>query len=329
MRSPERIRADFQLLSERHGAPRFFFADDALPPAVVQSLAREGLGTKEPLHWQAELRWDALCEEQVQGLAHGGARNLVFGLESGSQRVLRRMRKGSPLSHARKLILRCTREGIGVNLQCFLGFPGETLADAAATLRFLDEVRGPTTTVSCGLFELQKGSLVWRDPASFGKRIKRVDPAEDLTTRFEYEPQRGRAARLRLIDRIHRRFEPKAPQLRCGIHAHALLHLSAGVSAAPPATPVPAPLTQPLSTGPGDPLSLTGKPRREPTVIAFSLEHPTCVSIGPVAAAILRACDGHTRASDLLAALPRPARPRVRRVLRQLARLGLISVGGG
>lgn len=335
-RSAERIREDLRLLAQRHRTRCLFFADDALPRSVIRSLARDGTGTAERLHWQAELRWDGLREDEVEGLARSGARNLVFGLESGSERLLRRMRKGARLDHALKLVARCAKEGVGVNLQCFLGFPGETRADAAATLRFLEQARGAGITVSCGLFELQKGSPVWRDPAAFGVRIRRAGSADDLATRFEYEPQRGRRRRLALIDRIRRGFEPAAPQLRCGIHAHALLYLSSGDGVAPPSFPVRLALNEPLSAAPGsahrvfpwDPFSLADKPCRQPTALAFSLERPTCASIGRVGAAILRACDGRTRAADLLATLPRPARDRVHRVLRQLARRGLIAFPG-
>ena len=93
------------------------------------------------------------------------------GFESGSQRTLAAMRKGADLGRAERILARCRELAIGTNLQCFLGFPGESRADALATLRFLERVRGPHVTVSCGLFELQKGSPLHADPGRWNVRV--------------------------------------------------------------------------------------------------------------------------------------------------------------
>lgn len=174
-RPPAQVLSDVDTLAARHGARHFFFADDALPRSFVRAVTA-GAAPATPVHWQAELRWDVVHQEELAALAAAGARNLVFGLESGSPRTLESMRKGADLDRAERLLGRCRELGVGTNLQCFLGFPGESRADAVATLRFLEKVWALRVTVSCGLFELQKGSPSTRGPSSGASGSRRLAP---------------------------------------------------------------------------------------------------------------------------------------------------------
>jgi hypothetical protein len=332
-RSAARVRADMAELRRRHRARLFTFGDDALPRAVAADLAQ---GPETAGFWQAELRWEAADgPERVAGLGRAGARNLIFGLESGSEEVLRRMAKGASLRRARSVLDACDQSRIGVNLQCFLGFPGETRAQALETFRFLERSATPRTTVSCGLFELQKGSPLWRTPEAFGIEVVPPAPGRDLSARFEYRPHAKALGREQLQQRIERRFACGAPQLRCGINAHALIYLALAPSpaAVSPAWTEPAPTVTPALL-PGtavrrfswDPDSLHRgqRPVRRPVTLAFSLERGRVMALGELAAALLRHSDGRTPVPDLLTGLDAPARRKVLRAFQLLAARGLL-----
>lgn len=337
--TPEVMR-DLERLGARHGVRLFTFGDDALPREFVGDMA-EGCSVPPGVKWQAELRWEALAEPgRTEGLARAGACNLIFGLESGSEEVLRLMRKGASLDRARRVLASCARAGIGVNLQCFLGFPGETRAQAAATLSFLNEVAGPCTTVSCGLFELQKGSPIWRDPGAHGIRVVTPPAGSDLPFRFEHRPHAGRAYRTRLITRIIRRATALAPQLQCGISAHSLVYLAH--VPVPDREPERASISSRSACEPSDPLTVAsgaschvfawdpdslgeGKtPRRRPSCLAFSLEYGRVMALGEVASTLMHYADGATRLGDLLPALSPRERRRVRSSLRALVSRGIL-----
>jgi hypothetical protein len=163
-------------------------------------------------------------------LASAGARNLVFGLESGSDEILRSMNKGGSVARARDVIVACENAGIGVNLQCFLGFPGETRAQSVQTLSFVHAMKGVYTTVSCGIFELQKGSPVWQRPSAYGVTIVPPEEAEDLLVRFEYTPFPDANYRRQLVCQAEKCAAARAPQVHCGISAHALAYIASGAT---------------------------------------------------------------------------------------------------
>jgi radical SAM superfamily enzyme YgiQ (UPF0313 family) len=95
-RSPQNIVAEMKLLHERAGADLFLFQDEFFVSgkrqvmAFCDELSRTGL----KLEWKAFGRVNLVDEEMMRAMAACGCLELRFGIESGSDRVLRIIRKG-------------------------------------------------------------------------------------------------------------------------------------------------------------------------------------------------------------------------------------------
>ncbi|MBM4321046.1 MAG: B12-binding domain-containing radical SAM protein, partial [Deltaproteobacteria bacterium] len=125
-------------LHAEHGARHFFFTDEALPPGPLRQMAKQVAAEQLPFRWFGEIRLDrGLQPPDLALLAAGGCRMLVFGLESGHPRTLDAMRKGIELDHADLLLRACVEQGIAVHLWLITGFPGESEAEAKASLDFV------------------------------------------------------------------------------------------------------------------------------------------------------------------------------------------------
>lgn len=90
------------------------------------------------------LRWVAnaiihpgLTPDVLRKMADAGCKKLIFGIESGSQRVLGLMKKKYRIEDARRVIQDAAEAGIGVTCNFMFGFPGETEDDFAETLDFI------------------------------------------------------------------------------------------------------------------------------------------------------------------------------------------------
>jgi hypothetical protein len=310
------------------------FGDDAVPPRILRALAAEARRDRRPFYWQAEVRWDALATNLTCALARAGARNLVFGLESGNADVLKRMRKGASLAHAQRILNGCKRAGIGVNLQCFLGFPGERITQALDTLQFVRRHTGAGVTVSCGEFVLLKGSPLWRDRAALAPLLPSGVSAQELAVQVACRPRYGRSRQRRFIKRIEALTRANPPQLGCGINAHALIYLA---SEDRRQGKEPAFCFDPCGTIrltshatwrclAWDPSSFArGTPRRKETTVAFCLDSAVMLVLGPIAHYVIRACMRPISGQALLAGLETPERGLVLRKLRGLARKGLLE----
>lgn len=113
--------------------------DDGRTRAICEEILRRGL----------KVRWK-LCagtkvetmrgEETVELMARAGCRYVSISPESGSERVLKAMRKPFDLGHALRLTRRMRRAGIRVQACFVLGFPGEEDSDREATRRAAREL---------------------------------------------------------------------------------------------------------------------------------------------------------------------------------------------
>ncbi|MFH1618300.1 MAG: radical SAM protein, partial [bacterium] len=130
---------------ERFGATLFRFADSTLTsrPEEAEALCRALACEKLPVEWSCYARVDNLAARPSLAAAmHStGCRWISFGIESGSDDILRAMRKG----FSRRDILegvRLAREaGLKVHCNFLIGFPGETRRTVDETLEVMDICR--------------------------------------------------------------------------------------------------------------------------------------------------------------------------------------------
>ncbi|WP_092344179.1 B12-binding domain-containing radical SAM protein [Desulfuromusa kysingii] len=156
-------------LSARYKATTFHLTDNAIPPSILQSLVQRKADLKE-IAWFGFVRFESVLAdpEFVQQLAQTGCRMLQLGLESGSQKVLDRMRKGVRLEMAAKILTNLSAAGISSYIYIMLGTPGETEADAEMTLNFLEEHAEKIGFLNISIMNLPRGSGLLEDLDLYG-----------------------------------------------------------------------------------------------------------------------------------------------------------------
>jgi hypothetical protein len=181
-------------LNARHGARLFDLTGEVVSLRNLMNLGREVESRGLSVGWQAPSRLDTpLGRRGARGLYAGGCRRLMFGLESGCERVLRLMDKGIDLERARRILGSCEAAGIALALYVLVGFPGETAEEARETAEFLlsEEKllrsRGLTLAFSC--FRLRRNSRVATAPGRYGVQV--LGPVGDASVSMRYESQRG------------------------------------------------------------------------------------------------------------------------------------------
>ena len=142
VRSCDRLCEEIDYLVTRYGAKQIFFVDDiflvqrANALEFCRSLARRQPG----LQWIAQMRADALDDEVAAEMAAAGCRRIYFGVESGSEAVLRRVRKGTDRESIRLGIESAKKAGIRVKTGWVFGLPG-TIDEQYESVAFMRELR--------------------------------------------------------------------------------------------------------------------------------------------------------------------------------------------
>lgn len=168
--SPEVLSEHVAAVVKATGATHAIFAVDVIRPSAAERFAEEFLERGITLLWQAETRPEGtlLTENRLRTLYRGGLRHLSFGIESCAQEVLDSMDKGTKVSNFAPLLKAMDQEGIAADLMLFQGFPGETEAQLAETVRFLrDHEQLLHRPVTFGEFHLIDGCRVEREASRF------------------------------------------------------------------------------------------------------------------------------------------------------------------
>jgi len=142
-RSPAHVLAEFKQL-ERDGYGAVYFVDDhfLLQPkrieAICQGINDQGI----TIQWGCEGRVDSVCMELFPAMARANCRTVMFGIESGSQRVLDRLKKEQTLAEIETAVENAKRAGIKIVHGFFVvGCPDETADDMRETFRFASRLR--------------------------------------------------------------------------------------------------------------------------------------------------------------------------------------------
>lgn len=192
----ERVAQEMLSLAERYGTQHFFFADEALSPRMLKSLSARLIAAGADLNWCCCARFEpGITAETLTQMRQAGCRMVLYGLESGSQRVLDRMDKGTKLATAERILRQGARAGIWNHIFFFFGFPGETEQDARETIRFFRANRHIVHSVCTGTFLLERHAAVAADPGRYGvSRLIPPAPERDLAYYYDYAVESGISA---------------------------------------------------------------------------------------------------------------------------------------
>ena len=139
--SPARAAREVATLKEL-GAARVNILDDifGLKPGWLEDFGAELVLRNALLPFKCLSRADLLNERTVNALAGAGCEMVWIGAESGSQKILDAMEKGTTVEEIRSAAARLRAAGIKAALFLQFGYVGETEEDVSATLKLVDDV---------------------------------------------------------------------------------------------------------------------------------------------------------------------------------------------
>ena len=203
-RPPEYIAAEMASLQQRYGTRFFFFVDEALPPAMLAGLSEAISARGLDLYWAACVRFEPRIEPSLlHAMRDAGCRMLMYGLESGVQRILDRIDKGTTLQTVGRILRQAREAGIWNHIFVFFGFPGETEDEAQQTIHFTHDHLEDIHSIAGGTFILEKYSQIYQQPAAFGVKVLR-EQGIDLAFQYPYQVTSGQTAKeaLRSLQRF-------------------------------------------------------------------------------------------------------------------------------
>ena len=118
----------------------------------------------------------AIDENLLDKMKAAGAIKLTYGIETGSPRLLKYIRKNITIERARRLLEYSNKIGIWNHVELIGGLPTEKPQDVEATIKFVEETKDIIDVYSLHPFYLYTDAPLYREPEKFGLRI-RPNPA--------------------------------------------------------------------------------------------------------------------------------------------------------
>jgi anaerobic magnesium-protoporphyrin IX monomethyl ester cyclase len=190
----ERMIEDVRAISAHS---RFiYFSVDVLAPATILRFAERAVEERLDIRWGAEIRLEKYwSRERCELLRRSGCVAVSVGFESGNQRILDLINKGTTPAQVKQTIQAMHAADIGVQMMGFTGFPTETFKEARDSIDFLVDNRELWTFGGLGDFLLTAGSIVAKDPARFGISNVRPETNEGVARSLDYDEPVSQAAR--------------------------------------------------------------------------------------------------------------------------------------
>jgi anaerobic magnesium-protoporphyrin IX monomethyl ester cyclase len=149
-RNAAEVAEEMAFLKRSFNPDHIWFADDIFGFRVdwVQEFAASVQAAGASIPFTIQTRADLMSERMAEALREAGCREAWIGAESGSQRVLDAMNKGTTVAEIRVARDRLRAVGIRVGFFIQLGYMGEELEDILATRALLEAARPDEIGVS-------------------------------------------------------------------------------------------------------------------------------------------------------------------------------------
>lgn len=163
MRSPDGIIRELKHLKKKYGIKEFQVWDDnfAINKERVMKFCDLLIKEKMNLGWNFPngLGIKTLDEELLKKMRQAGCYSIAVGIESGSEKIQKDMRKNLDLEKVKETVMLADRIGIDVEGFFIIGYPTETREDILKTIKFSKEL--PFKRASFSLFQPLVGSEIY------------------------------------------------------------------------------------------------------------------------------------------------------------------------
>ncbi|MFA5070487.1 MAG: radical SAM protein [Patescibacteria group bacterium] len=141
-RSAKNVVDEIELLVKKYGARELRLWDDTFNAQIsrvieiCQEIVRRGI----KVTWTCLGRVNFVTDDLIKWMKRAGCWQISFGIESGDDEVLKKIKKGQTKEMVRKAFKICQRQKMGTRGFFIIGLPGDTEETMQATIDFAKEL---------------------------------------------------------------------------------------------------------------------------------------------------------------------------------------------
>jgi len=168
--SPKEVAGILESLQNKYNPTGYFFLNNEIniTEEYVLELCDQIIDKKMQIHWSDCARANFKSKDTLRKMKDAGCIRLIFGIETGSERLLHYIKKEIDIAQLEKVLRWAHEFGIWTGIEIICGFPHERDEDIEETIGFLTDNREHINRFYYNTFDLRSGSLLFHNPHSYG-----------------------------------------------------------------------------------------------------------------------------------------------------------------
>jgi radical SAM superfamily enzyme YgiQ (UPF0313 family) len=166
-RTPENFVSELERIYFDHGLRKFYFVDEQFTfdeqraIDICQLIVRKGLD----IAWIVNSRVDRVSLDLLTNMRQAGCRSVAYGVESGSEQILKTIRKGITPQQVERAVSLTRQAGIRVKTSWIVGLPGD-MTEQLKSVALMEKTQ--PNHIDVYWLTLYPGTPLWNDPARYG-----------------------------------------------------------------------------------------------------------------------------------------------------------------
>lgn len=177
----EKVLADIDYVVKEFNPPKIYFRDEDFfqdidkARAIIDYIFKK----KYKFVWDTSSRVTHFMPRRIDDdllpkMVKSGCRQLRFGVESGSQRVLNYLRKGQTVQQIKYAVEQCVKYGIHATCSIMTGIPTETAEEREETYKLIDVLSSHGSSVDIlgpQIYRPYPGGLLYEEVKKYGYKL--------------------------------------------------------------------------------------------------------------------------------------------------------------
>ena len=178
VKNPQKLVDEFKEIKEKYNIDKFEFIDESVGPTYLKELSDTIERENVKVNYFMDARLESAFSYEILNKAHRyGLKMILWGLESGSDKIMKLINKGIDLDKRLEILKNSSECGIWNFAFIFFGFPAETKEDAYKTIELLVKNKNIIHSYGRSVFTMGKHTKLRENPEAYG--ITNVYPAVD------------------------------------------------------------------------------------------------------------------------------------------------------
>ncbi len=178
VKNVDKLTDEFIKLKEKYGVKYFEFIDESVGPSYLSELTEKIEEKNIDINYFFDARLEnTFAKDLLQKAFKSGLRMVLWGLESGSDSVMKLINKGIDIDKRLEILKNSSDSGVWNFAFIFFGFPTETVEDAKKTIKLICENKDIIHSYGRSVFTMGKHTKLKDEPEKYG--ITAVYPAQD------------------------------------------------------------------------------------------------------------------------------------------------------